>query len=215
MVLAGYETRSRCFDAAANALMLKVSAAWLSSRRLTSMPAASRHSECRPSAPTTSRADSDCPCRVRIVAWASSGADAFRLVVEPDEIWKLGGARFQRRHQHAVFDVVAEGIETDLMRKKTALPARGSGGRCRRPAASPCSAAALSSQRRQTSSRCKEIDGAAEQRRRPVVAIGHAPRDQCGVARRYPPARSPPRGRPVRRRSRQRRKHLVPETHHS
>ena len=47
------------------------------------------------------------------------GTDAFRLVIEPDQICKLGGALLERCHQHAVFDIVAECIEADLIATKT------------------------------------------------------------------------------------------------
>ncbi|MFK4683965.1 hypothetical protein ABIF39_005722 [Bradyrhizobium diazoefficiens] len=41
--------------------------------------------------------------------------DAFGLVVETDDPGQLGRALFQRQHQRAVVDVVAEGVEPDLV----------------------------------------------------------------------------------------------------
>src|SRR5437667_7224674 len=43
------------------------------------------------------------------------GGDGVRLVLEPGQVGKLGGALFQRCDQRTVFDVVAECIETDLV----------------------------------------------------------------------------------------------------
>ena len=86
------------------------------------MPAASRQSDCRPSAPTTRRADSDCP-----VAGANGDISVFRgdrvgLVVEPRQSSESSAARcFQRRHQRAVLDVVAEHIEADFVARKPHL----------------------------------------------------------------------------------------------
>ncbi len=63
------------------------------------MPAASRQSDWRPSAPATRRADSDFPWAVPIAR----------------QVGKLGGALFQRCDQRTVLDVVAKCIETDLV----------------------------------------------------------------------------------------------------
>ena len=61
--------------------------------------------------------------------------DSFGLVIETDETGQLGRARFQRQHQRAVVDVVAEGIEADFVAGEPDLGARGTAGRCRRRAA--------------------------------------------------------------------------------
>ncbi|MGY3344728.1 hypothetical protein ACVWYK_003497 [Bradyrhizobium sp. USDA 4470] len=41
--------------------------------------------------------------------------DALGLVVKTNEIRQLGRARFERQHQRAVVDVVAEGVSPDLV----------------------------------------------------------------------------------------------------
>ena len=66
----------------------------IESRRRTVMPAASRHSECRPSAPITSRAESDWPEAVRTQRCVFR-LDAVRLVVDPRQAGQLGRALFQ------------------------------------------------------------------------------------------------------------------------
>ena len=43
------------------------------------------------------------------------GTDRHSLIVEPRQTGKFGGAFFQRCDQRAVFDVVAEHIETDFV----------------------------------------------------------------------------------------------------
>ena len=111
---------------------------------------------------------------------------------------------FQRRHQRAVVDVVAELRRGRFRRTRTAPPARGSGGRYRRPGASTCSAAALSLAARPDIEPLEQIDGAAQQRRGAIVGIGRAAGEQGRLARRLPPARSPPQARRDRRRSRRR-----------
>ena len=111
---------------------LKVSAVWLSSRRVTAMPAASRHSECRPSAPTTSRAESLSAAAVRIDDGIVVDDDSFGLVVEPDETGQFGGARFQRRHQRRGFRCCSRTHRGRFRRQEN----RTSGARISRPVSS-------------------------------------------------------------------------------
>ncbi len=48
-------------------------------------------------------------------------ADGVSLVVEPRQPRKLGRALFQRSHQQAIFDVVAEFVEADFAGRKPYL----------------------------------------------------------------------------------------------
>ncbi len=47
--------------------------------------------------------------------------DACYFVIDPDQIGQLGGALLQRRHQCAIFNIVAERVETDFIRGKPDL----------------------------------------------------------------------------------------------
>src|SRR3954454_14747576 len=108
-----------------------------------------------------------------------AGNDAVGLVIEPDQICKLAGATFERRHQRAVFDVVSEFIETDF-------PGRKPDFRRTDKAAGVVDQPHHLERRRLVFAAVpdlelpKEIDGAAKQRRRPVIAIRRAARDQSG-----------------------------------
>ena len=163
-------------------LMLKVRADCPSSRRCTSMPAASRHSECRPSAPTTSRAAERWPCRVRdrdrglirLQSVSASSSSRVRLAVRPRAP--------PVRRPACGFRCCSR----TLAGRSPADENRTSGARIRRPVSStrrivvqarqPCRGSAA---RRRA---VEEIDGGAEQRRGAVVGIGRAARDQRGPA---------------------------------
>src|SRR6202051_4716764 len=58
-----------------------------------------------------------CPYRDNIVLRVDRG----RLIVEPRQAGKLGGALFQRSQQQAVLDVVAEHVETDFIAREADL----------------------------------------------------------------------------------------------
>ena len=95
--------------------MLKVSAAWPRSRRLTSMPAASRHIDCRPSAPATSLASSDLPARVTIATEPSSGVIVCASSSSRARPESSAGTRLQCGNQRAVVDIVAELLQSDFL----------------------------------------------------------------------------------------------------
>ena len=76
------------------------------------MPAAARHSERRPSAPTASRTRASPPA-CSIVTPASSLVDRERRRRNAFELERRG-ARFERRDQMPVLDIVAEGLEADF-----------------------------------------------------------------------------------------------------
>ena len=141
------------------------------------MPAASRQSDCRPSAPIARCADSKPP-------WSRPNPDdlVFRadlgsVIVEPGQIGKFGGAFFQRRYQQAVLDVVAKHIETDLVAGKPDF------GRTNETPGVVDQAHLLQLGRLVLAARphiqpLQKIDRTAQQRRGPVVGIGRAPGDQ-------------------------------------
>ena len=122
---------------------------------VTAMPAASRHSECRPSAPTTSRADSNWPLAVRIATSSASrtivSASSSKRVRPESSAARSSSAS----HQRAVVDVVAELVEADFVPRRTAPPARGTAGRYRRRAAWSAARPPCRWQRGQTSSRSR------------------------------------------------------------
>ena len=102
------------------------------------------------------------------------------LIVDPRQVRKPGRALFQRRHQRAVFDVVAKLVETDFIGRKSDLrradqPAgivdQAHGPQCSR----------LARAARPDLEAPQEIDGTAEQGRGAIVGIGQAARDQGGV----------------------------------
>ena len=172
-------TRSRRCDAGRAWPTLKVSAVCVRSRRVTAMPAASRHSECRPSAPTTRRADEELRGRRADRDVIGFDDDSFGLVVETDEVGQLGRARFQRQHQRAVVDIVAEGIEPDFVAGEPDLR------RAEQPAGVVDEPHDFERGRLVLAARpdveaLQEIDGGAEQRRGAIVGVGHAPRHQRG-----------------------------------
>ena len=85
------------------------------SRSSTAMPAASRQSERRPSAPITSGALNVSPLlsvtRDRVVA----RLDAAHLVLDHAQAGERAGALLERRDQMTVLDIVAEGVEIDFV----------------------------------------------------------------------------------------------------
>ena len=91
-----------------------VSATWGYLRSSISMPAASRQSERRPSAPITRGArQGPAVLSVTVTAW-SAGATSSTSSSTRRSAGKLARAGLQRRDQMAVLDVVAEGLEVDL-----------------------------------------------------------------------------------------------------
>ena len=121
------------------------------------------------------------PGRVRMATSASSRADRVGLIVEPRQAGKLGGALLPAPPS-ARGSRCCSRTRRDRFRRSEN---RTSGARIRRPVSSTrriaCNAAALSSQRGQTSSCSQEIDGAAQQGGGAVVGIGRAAGDQRGV----------------------------------
>ena len=120
--------------------MLKVNADCLSSRRWTSIPAASR----RQRVPAVG-ADHK-PRRQRLALARAYRrlqrlpADRLRLVVEPGQAGKLGRALFQRRRSASDCRYCSRTGRGRSRPLKTALPAHGSAGRYRRPGAWPATA---------------------------------------------------------------------------
>ena len=169
------------------------------------MPAASRQSDCRPSAPTTRRADSDLPCRVRMATRNVVGVDRVRVIVEPRQVRKLGGALLQRRSSARGFRCCSRTRRGRFHRDEN----RTSGARIRRP---------VSSTRRIACKRRGLVDAArpdvqslaANRPSRPTARwcdYRHRARGaRSGPCSRRPaPARSPPQVRQGRRRSRRHR----------
>ena len=119
------------------------------------------------------------PSPLRTATSVCCGAIAVRLIVDPRQIRKLGRARFKRRHQRAIFNVVAELVEADLFGRKSDLRRAdqpvGIVDQAHRPQCSrPVGAA------RPDIEAAKEIDGTAEQRGGAIVGIGQATRNQRG-----------------------------------
>ena len=132
-----------------------------------------------------------CPRASRLRQTPSSGVNRLRLVVEPSEAGELGGARLQCGNQRAVVDIVAELLEADFLGRRSGPPARGSGGRCRRRAASPSAA------RRCPGNAARlRVDRADRRRRQAAPWCGCPHRARGGRAGRSSPrhrqAQSPP-----------------------
>ena len=105
------------------------------------------------------------------------GRDALGLIVEPDQAGQLRGARFERVHQNAVFDVVAERIEADLVGGKAHLRrADQPPGIVDQPHCLQCRGPVLAAPPHIEF--LQEVDGRAEQRSGAIVGIGDATRDQ-------------------------------------
>ncbi len=107
------------------------------------------------------------------------GLDGLRIVVDPDQGRALQHLRLERLDQHAVFDVVAEGVEADLAAIEADF------GRADQPAAVVDKAhdaerRSLIAARLPYAETVQDFDRRVQQRGGAIVAIGRAAGDQCG-----------------------------------
>ena len=169
------------------------------------MPAASRHGDCRPSAPTASRAASDCAGAVRTPTLASSGRSL------PPRHRTASVRKARPRALRAPPSAPGCRYCSRTARDRSRRDAnRTSGARIRRPVSSTsrmvCNARRPVAAAPPDIEPLEQIDGRAKQRGGAVVGIGRAAGEQGGLRAGLGQRDRGGQGPPGRRRSRERHK---------